>query len=116
MSETECPRCGSLLPNLDEGLCHTCGYVFGHATVAMPALKKKAPADNAAGAAPQVAAAPPTAAAAAPASSSGNGKMIGLLVAIGVLLVIVIGAILAIVFTSGDAEVPPPAPVEAPAE
>ncbi len=44
MTETEnqaedCPRCGSLLPDSDEGLCPTCGYEFGRATLYMPVVR-----------------------------------------------------------------------------
>jgi DNA-directed RNA polymerase subunit M/transcription elongation factor TFIIS len=38
MHDRDCPRCGSLLPDEDEGVCQTCGYEYGRATTMMPAL------------------------------------------------------------------------------
>lgn len=32
----DCPRCGSLLPDAEEGICQTCGYEYGRATLFMP--------------------------------------------------------------------------------
>jgi hypothetical protein len=35
----DCPRCGSLLPDGEEGLCPTCGYEYGRATLFMPIVR-----------------------------------------------------------------------------
>lgn len=35
----DCPRCGSLLPDSEEGVCQTCGYEYGRATLYMPVVK-----------------------------------------------------------------------------
>lgn len=32
----DCPRCGALLPEGDEGLCAVCGKAFGRTTATMP--------------------------------------------------------------------------------
>ena len=37
----DCPRCGSLLPDEEEGLCTTCGYEFGRATLYMPVIRRE---------------------------------------------------------------------------
>lgn len=45
MQDRDCPRCGSLLPDADEGVCQTCGYEYGRATTLMPALVVPPPED-----------------------------------------------------------------------
>lgn len=45
MQDRDCPRCGSLLPDADEGVCQTCGYEYGRATTMMPALVVPQPED-----------------------------------------------------------------------
>ena len=34
----DCPRCGSLLPDPEEGVCLTCGYEYGRETLYMPVV------------------------------------------------------------------------------
>ena len=43
----DCPRCGSLLPDADEGVCQTCGYEYGRATLFMPVVAAPKPAAHA---------------------------------------------------------------------
>ncbi len=109
----DCPRCGSLLPEADEGLCQTCGFEFGRATLYMPAFKAGAdPGDalvqgalDAMGSSPgpstvEVEPEPfptPVAQSAPPE----DNKLVFILVGIVVLLVVVIGLFLAIWFGGG---------------
>ena len=121
MTETEnqaedCPRCGSLLPDSDEGLCPTCGYEFGRATLYMPVVRLEdvaqaddlpegvldAPAAPPAGApAPMVPAPPPMS---IPAEDSSRKVLLIVLLVIIVSVVIMIGAAMILLFTTVDGQ------------
>ena len=124
-------RCGSMLPDGDEGICPTCGTEFGRATIAMPALNKAevlknaaarrakaSPIDHALGAD-----APPPAepgvgipiAASQPATGQSRGLMVAL-VAIVVLIVVALGILGYILVTPDNAAETPMPPTPPPVE
>ncbi len=99
----DCPRCGSLLPDPEEGVCLTCGYEYGRATLYMPVVrldpKTKAPVreaelpELAQSSAPALAPRPPVADA-LPSRSGRLGLALGVVV---VLFVLVVGLITAMI-------------------
>lgn len=134
MTETEnqiedCPRCGSLLPDAEEGLCPTCGYEFGRATLYMPVVRlddddpqdlpagvlDEAPATAPTPTAPLVPAPPPTMAAP---QQDGRKVLIAVLVVIVLFVVALIGAATILLFSTVEGQpadaVDPPS-IEAPA-
>jgi hypothetical protein len=111
MEERECPRCGSLLPDSDEGVCSTCNYEYGRATLFMPVIPKVNPADIKDGnvplddflsqkPAPLAPAQPLTPAQLPVAAPTDNRKLWLLLGGIVLLLLAVVGA-LVVVLTQG---------------
>lgn len=136
MTETEnqpedCPRCGSLLPDADEGLCPTCGYEFGRATLYMPVVRLDQ-IDDDADLPEGVLDGPPAAAVTAPSRVVGvpppmaapkdpdGRKVLVVVLAVIVLFVLgLIGAAFILLFSAVDGdsvEGPPPATFEQPAE
>ena len=94
----DCPRCGSLLPDPEEGVCMTCGYEYGRETLYMPVVtmdKIRQVQDDmpALAAAPEVPAFVDARPAAADGTSNHKTKLIVAFVAISILLMVVLVAI-----------------------
>lgn len=108
MEERDCPRCGALLPDADEGVCQTCGYEYGRATLFMPALHLIPPEDLPALAEDLAAPAPMTSppAASATAEDPQRRKLITLLAVIVALLFLSLAGLIALYFSQQPAAAP----------
>ena len=99
-NDQDCPRCGALLPDPEEGVCEGCGYEYGRETLYMPVVKLDDEGKVAIGQAEKEAAPPSAGASSAPLpslpqapSEEGSKK---LWVALGVLIFLFVAVVIAI--------------------
>lgn len=96
IEDKDCPRCGALLPDAEEGVCRTCGYEYGRATLFMPAVKVDQPMHTSEPASLPQDAAPPMMSSTMPQqgppspSAGGNQPLMLILAALGGLILLVL--------------------------